>query len=100
MDENEIASTPKEEYKKNIKMLVQKAAFKYFLKLKDGHKKLDGVKYDELKIQPYLINTQFNKKERELLYSLRSKCHKSKFNFKKMNRNNLFCSFGCLKIED
>ena len=55
LDENEIASTPKEEYKKNIKILVQKAAFKYFLKLKDGHKKLDGAKYNELKIQPHLI---------------------------------------------
>ena len=34
MDENEIASTPKNKYKKNIKILIQKAAFGYFFYLK------------------------------------------------------------------
>ena len=100
MDEDGISRTSKEEYKKKIKLLVQKAAFDYYMKLKNEHKKLDGVNYQELKIQPYLTDTQFNQKERKLLYSLRSKCHKSKFNFKKMNKNQLFCTFGCPIIED
>ena len=38
LDENEIASTSKEEYKKKMKLLVQKAALKFFMKLKEGHK--------------------------------------------------------------
>ena len=38
--------------------------------------------------------------ERYLLYSLRSKCHPAKHNFKKMKRGNLYCSLGCLLIED
>ena len=39
LDENLIASTPKEEYNKKIKLLVQKAALNYFMKLKEGHNK-------------------------------------------------------------
>ena len=34
------------------------------------------------------------------MYKLRSKCHESKVNFKKINRNNLQCVFGCLSNED
>ena len=34
MDEDEISRTSKEEYKKKIKLLLQKAAFEYSMKLK------------------------------------------------------------------
>ena len=51
-------------------------------------------------IQPYLQSNLLNIKEKELLYSLRSQCHKSKFNFKKLFKNNLYCRFGCKETED
>merc|ERR1712204_116589 len=41
----------------------------------------------------------FSKIERELLVRLRSKCHDAKANFRKMNKNDVKCSFGCDEIE-
>ena len=55
---------------------------------------------NEYKIQPYLENNFFTNDKQNLLYVLRSKCHPEKQNFKKMNRDNLLFSFGCLEIED
>ena len=80
-------------------MLVKKAAFKYFLELKLTNRKLDFENYDQLQIQPYLVNSKLNNTEKSLLYCLRSHCHKAKYNFKKMHRNNTSCVFGCSAIE-
>ena len=100
MKENEISATPKSEYKLKIKALVNKAALNYYNELKLSHRKLDCVKYDKLQIQSYLTSSLLNNKEKSLLYCLRSHCHKSKQNFRKMHRNNTMCSFGCLEYED
>ena len=78
MDENAIFSTPKNSYKKKIKDLVIKAAFKYFLKIKEGHTKLNETIYTEFVLQPYLKTKLLNKSEKKLLYLLRSKCHSAK----------------------
>ena len=100
MDEETIAATPKETYKKNIKNMINKSAFKYFMQIKETHSKLDQLEYTELKIQPYLKSLAINNKEKELLFNIRSKSHHSKDNFRKLYRNNLNCSLGCLQIED
>ena len=90
------------QYKKKINDMVNKAAFKYLTKQKEGHKKVKkkNLVYKDLQIQPYLTSKLLNNDERNLLYSLRSMCHPAKQNFGKMNRNNLLCSFGCLQTED
>ena len=93
-------NTPKDVYKKEIKCLINKAAFKYYLGLKEKHRKLDGIHYEQLTIQPYLVSKQFNQNERQLLYSLRSNCHKSKFNLQKLHRNNILCSLWCRDIDN
>ena len=46
--------TPKYLYKKEIKQLVDKAAFHYFIELKSTHKKIENIEYEALTIQPYL----------------------------------------------
>ena len=89
MDEEKIRGMNKEIYKKYIKGKVKKAAFEYFQNEKNKHSKLDEVNYEEFKTQNYLTNKQFNSKERNLLYSLRSRCYDSKNNFRKMNKHNL-----------
>ena len=99
MNEERIIQTPKYEYKKVIKALVDKAAFKYFLKIKEGHSKLDKIEYPQFRIQPYLLTTLLTNKQKQLLYVLRSNCHSSKIYFKKLNRNNLNCVL-CSKPED
>ena len=100
MNEEDIKSYSKEEYKKKVKILVKKAALKYLLNQKEGHKKIKDITFNEYKIQPYLNSNMFNNEERKLLYSLRSRCHPAKLNFRKMNKNNLFCSLGCNELED
>ena len=100
MNEEKIRSTPKDIYKKEIKQLIDQAAFSYFIELKNTHKKIKDIHYEALKIQPYLQSKLLNIKEKELLYSLRSHCHMSKFNFKKLFKNNINCRFGCKETED
>ena len=95
IDEEEIRATPKSEYKKKIKQLVQKAAFKFYMNEKDKLTKLETLQYTELKIQPYLKEKTTTNKEKNLLYSLRSRSHEAKINFRNMNKHDLKCRFGC-----
>ena len=46
--------------------------------LKETHKKLDQVENKELKMQDYLGSILLNKKEKKLLYLLRSRCYDAK----------------------
>ena len=100
LNEEEIISTPKGIYKNKIKKLVNKAAYKYFLNLKETHSKLDEIVYSKFELQPYLTTKMLTQKQKELLYLLRSKCHSSKMNFRKLHRANLTCIFQCPVNED
>ena len=100
MKEDEICSIPKSDYKVKIKALIRNAAFASFQEIKSKHKKLDNISYPSFQIQPYITSSNFNNKERELLYLLRSHCYKSKINFKKLHRNDLVCIFGCSDVEN
>ena len=64
MNEVEIQATPKEEYKKKIKNMINISAFKQFLKIKEKHSKLDEVHFSELKIQSYLKSSRIQNKEK------------------------------------
>ena len=99
INEDEIKSYSKSEYKVIIKELITKAAFKYYLKKKETHSKLDEISYSELKLQSYLKDKGFSKEERELMVSLRSRCHRSKVNFRKLHKNDLLCRYGCQSPE-
>ena len=67
---------------------------------KEGHTKLDEIRYTKLKLQPYLSSSLIDNNQKKLLYVLRSKCHISKMNFCKLNRHNLKCALGCQQNED
>ena len=49
MNEEKISSTPKNQYKVEIKRLIQKAAFKYFTEIQATHQKIRDIKYEALK---------------------------------------------------
>ena len=100
LDEKEIKEMSKQEYKKKIKYLVEKAAFKYFTEEQKSHSKLESLKYEELKVQSYLTERRFSKNERKLLVLLRSRCFSAKVHFKKLFKENLQCSLGCSYNED
>ena len=100
MNEEDIRSMSKDVYKKTVKDLINKAVFEFFMNQKRTHSKLDEVEYSSLQIQLYWKSTILKTSEKELLLNLRSKCHKSKRNFKKLYKNDIQCSLGCPQPED
>ena len=83
-----------------MKEKVKKAAFEYYLLLKETCKtKMKHLSYETLQMQEYLTSNQFNRDEIKLLYSLRSKSYPAKGNFKNMNKGNMNCIFQCNQIE-
>ena len=100
MNEKEISDMSKDMYKKVVKDLINKAVFEFLMNQKQTHKKIDEVEYSRLETQPYLTTNTLKTAEKELLFNMRSKCHKSKINFKRLYKNNLQCSLGCVQPED
>ena len=100
MNDGWISQSGKDEYLKYIKEKVKNAAFKEYCRLKQiCEKKLGNVHYSEFVIQPYLVSSDLSLPEKQLLWSLRSKCYPAKMNFSKMNKGNLMCSFLCQSDE-
>ena len=99
LDEDSVKMKTKNEYKKWVISKVKKAAFDAYIEEKNTLSKIRSLNYTKLETQLYLKDKMFDKEERKLLYAMRSRCHMSKNNFKKMNRNDLKCSFGCDSIE-
>ena len=96
MNDDQIISIPKDEYRKHIKQKVQKAAFLDYLLIKEkSKKKMKALEYKTFGIQQYIISIKFSVKQIRLLFSLRSSCYSAKMNFPKMNRGNLKCIFLC-----
>ena len=96
LNEDFIKSTTKNVYKLFIKNKVRKAAFESYLKLKErSKKKLKNLNYKDFGMQPYLNSNKFSTSEKQLLFSLRSKCYPAKMNFKKLNKRDLKCVFKC-----
>ena len=93
-------STSKSVYKTKIKGLVNKAAYQYFLNLKETNSKLYETVYSRFELQPYLKTKLLDQNQKELLYCLRSKCHSSKINLRKLHRGTLQCIFHCAIDED
>ena len=100
IDEEEIKRTPKSIYKNKIKDLIRKAAFKELTEKKNSKSKIKDLKYETFAIQPYLKCSKFNNIEINLLYSLRSRMHPAKTNFRTMYLKNPKCSLGCNADED
>ena len=100
MNDEEIKNIPKETYKKIVKNMVNRAAFKAYTAKKETHQKIRNLEYEQLELEPYLKSNEFSGKERKLLTLLRSRCHPARNNFKKMYQNQIKCNFGCNEDED
>ena len=97
-----ILSMNKKQFKKWVKNKVKKAAFEYLIKQKesDKNKKIQNIKYKNLKLQNYLKSQLFSNYEIETLFKLRSKTIELKSNFKSKYSNLLLCSVkGCFEEE-
>ena len=100
INEDEISATPKSEYKKLVKKLMNKAVFQYFLNINKSFSKINDATYTKFQIQPYLSTIEINNKEKDLLFNLQANCHSSKMSFKKMYKNYVKCIFKCPNNED
>ena len=83
INEEDIKKTPQDTYRKKIKYLVRKAAFKELLEKKNEISKIKNIEYESYDMQLYLKSNSFNCAERNLLYSLRSRMHPAKNNFRR-----------------
>ena len=86
----------KSDFKKLLKNIVTKEAFKELLELKEKHTKVKHIEYDALKIQNYLQSPNICTEETQVLASLRSNCIKTvRKNFPKLYKNRLYCPLKC-----
>ena len=69
------------QFKKYVRMKIEKAAFNYLEKLKLSHSKVKRIAYNKLEAQQYIKSDQFNDEEVRELFSLRSRMTPVKANF-------------------
>ena len=80
---------------------MQDAAFKKLLEAQKGPKKMDHIKYEELKLQPYLKSELFTQKDIKMLALLRSQCVRGiRMNLKNMYQNSLVCPLNCNTVQE
>jgi hypothetical protein len=64
----------------------------YLLSLQQKHSKSRDLDVENLEMSPYLCDPRFNKKEREILFKLRSRTIQTKENFQNAYlNNNMLC---------
>ena len=90
----------REVYRKKIMKLVEASAFSFMNNQKEGMTKLSGIQYDKLGIQNHLKSPEFSIEEQNLLYSLRSRSHAAKLNYRKIHSSNLKYTLGFKNDED
>jgi hypothetical protein len=85
LDETLVINTPRVQFKKFIKLNVRNAAFTELTTMLSTHTKVKSIKYEELKIQNYLMTGYLNFKEVKTMSALRSQCVRDiRNNFKKL----------------
>ena len=95
-NEEQIMSSSQEQYKKIIKTNLEKAAFNCMIEKQQGHSKVRDIKYDILKMQPYLKSNKFSNEDVSTLVALRTHTVRGiRSNFKKMYNNNTLCPLLC-----
>jgi hypothetical protein len=67
----EIGSMNKQKFKKIVKVKTREAAFLYLKSLKQGHSKMDGMKYRKFEKASYMNSPLFNGENVALLLALR-----------------------------
>ena len=89
--EYQIKKMSKKLFKKNLKQKIRKNALLELNKIKESHSKMKNVKYETLSLQPYLADSRFSLKQKQLLFKLRTRMLDVKGNFKSMFQGNIQC---------
>ena len=93
LNEEQIASTSPQVFKKFIKEKVRKSAFMYLEEIKSGHSKVRENKYCSfIKPQQYLTSKLFSNKQCALMFAIKSKTVRGfKENFRNLYSDNTLC---------
>ena len=81
---DEIKSMSKEAFKELVKQKCSKLAFSNLLKLKSSHSKLKNLSYDNLAMQPYLVDGAFTEEDVRLIFLFRTRMIDVRNNYKNM----------------
>ena len=73
MSDLEIGSMSKLKFKRIVKDKTRQAAFLYLQSLKQGHSKMDGIKYEKFEKAAYMNSPLFNSESVALLLALRTR---------------------------
>ena len=74
----------KYQFKKILKEKIKNAALLYLKKIKNKHKKMDNLEYEDIYIQNYFKNKKYSTKEKQLLFHLRTSMVNVRTNFSSM----------------
>ena len=96
----ETCTMKKAAFKNIVKNLVKIAAFDKLKEVQSTHTKINTIKYEQFKLQPYLDSNTLTVEERSLAFNVRANTLNGfKMCFTSMYRDNLNCKLGC-DIED
>ena len=85
-----LKSKSSQSFKRNLKIITKKFSLTYLLKKKASHKKMDGLQYTELELQPYLKDEKISVAEAKNLYRYRTKCARFQENMKQIS-SSIYC---------
>ena len=91
MSDEEIQNVSKETFKSLIKSKVKIRFLSEFNDLKKNHSKSEHLDCSQLRTAEYLNNPDFNTKQKQLLFKLRSRTLDVKVNFRGQHLNNILC---------
>ena len=96
MTENEISSLSKNEFKKHVKLCVTSASFTALKSIQEDHIKIQHIKYNDFKLQPYLTSELFTYEEASTLFNMRANTVNGfKKCFPTLYANDIQCKLGC-----
>ena len=100
LNEEEISKTKKSVFKNMVKKHVKDATFTQLKEMQKEHTKINTIKYNAFKMQPYLDSDLLNSEEISMLFNMRANTVNGfKMCFTSMHRYNLWCKLGCQETD-
>ena len=99
LTDEEIKTFKKEQFRKMIKLKIERNAAKYLEERRRAHSKSKNIKFRGFSPAKYLLSKKLSTEEVQTLFKLRTRMIDVKENFKSANRNNMWCKTSHLFTE-
>ena len=99
LDEDKIGKTKKKTvFKKLVRQHVKDATFTQLKLMQSEHTKINTIKYESFKIQPYIDSDILTSEQISTLFNMRANTINGfKMCFSSMHRNDTMCKLGCME---